>query len=301
MFEGLDARIFVLERPPDAGRLPRGRYRVADVRLLREQAVMTQLIERFDSHAEQVMLPWSMAYELTKGSGETFAASVEHLLDRPQAVAVAYGAMELTQRNEIRLGLLAPRVEYRESTKNLREILLALRGGLITRDQLPEVLRDTAARAAERIESWRFPTLFKSGVVGVKKSLTRDELKAIRDALASGDRAPLRAVLLESFTQEKLPDFLRGVHVPEHRVRTLARMPSFASLQFIASIAISLHWAVMNGIDNTKELVNDGVDQENVLIALYGRGFITRDVRAADLYRDLVAVAAEIWPRRASD
>ena len=126
-------------------------------------------------------------------------------------------------------------------------------------------------------------------------------MKAIRDALTSGDRAPFRAILLESFTQEKLPGFLRGVRVPEHRVSTLARMPSFASLQFIASFAISLHWAVMNGIDNTKELVNDGVDQENVLIALSARGFITRDARAANLYRDLVAVGAAIWPKRASD
>jgi hypothetical protein len=112
-----------------------------------------------------------------------------------------------------------------------------------------------------------------------------------------GDREPLRRVLIESFTADRLPGFLERISVPPSKARKLARFPSFVALQFVANIAVSVRWAVLGGIESTKQpLENDGVDVENVVIALYGREFYSRDRNARSLYEDLVAVVPHIWP-----
>jgi hypothetical protein len=60
---------------------------------------------------------------------------------------------------------------------------------------------------------------------------------------------------------------------------------------------LSFRWAVFGGIENTRKPPEDeSVDLENVILALYGRDFVSKDRNALDLYDDLRALAAVLWP-----
>jgi len=40
---------------------------------------------------------------------------------------------------------------------------------------------------------------------------------------------------------------------------------------------------VRQGVESAKGLVNDGIDIENILVALYGKDFLSADVKAVEL------------------
>lgn len=278
-------------------RLPELPYVVVDTNQLRSDTLVRELLVRFDKTGERVMLPWTAAHELSKGGGDAFSASMRVLCERPESVAVAKPSMVIYQETERRFCAQAKDVTWKDSTEGLRQVLLGMREGFVTRDELRTAAFEGSADTRTRLEEMRFDALFRSGVEGVRRSLTRKELNDIRTALQQGDREPLRQVLTESFTQQTLPGFLERVSVPPSKARRLARFPSFVALQFIANIAVSLRWGVLGGIESTKQpLENDGVDVENVIIALYGREFHTRDRNARGVYEDLLAVTPRIWP-----
>jgi hypothetical protein len=57
--------------------LPNLPYVVVDTNRLRARDVVEPLLEEFDRSGQRIMLPWTSTYELTKGGGNNFAASVQ--------------------------------------------------------------------------------------------------------------------------------------------------------------------------------------------------------------------------------
>lgn len=277
-------------------RLPHLPYVVVDTNLLRSTSLVRDLLARFDATGERVMLPWTAAHELSKGGGDAFSASMQVFCARPEAIAVSKPWAVLYREVERPFGAQATDVTWPESTNGLRQVLLAMREGVLSRDELRTAAFEGSADTRQIIERLRFDQLFRAGVEGVRLSLTQGERNDIRSAMQRGDREPFREVLTETFRSDTLPAFLKGIGVPPSKTRKLSRFPSFVALQYIVDIAISLRWTVLGGIESTKKsLENDGVDAENVLIALYGRDFHTRDRGAQHLYADLLAVVPRIW------
>jgi hypothetical protein len=259
--------------------------------------VIEPLLTEFQRSGQRIMLPWTSMYELTKGNGDNFVASVRHLSERPEAVSVAYATIRLYQERERRFLRLAVDVTHPDSTRNLRVILSGLADGSISEREAREIMKPVAAAAHNLVSALDFESKVRSVTRGLAEDLDGSSANAIRSALVKKDREPLRRALVERLSHNQLHRHLSEVSVPFAKARKLARMPSFAALNLVGWTTIALRWSVLRGIENTrKPLENDVIDLENALVALYGRNFISKDQNAKDLYEDLRAVVPLVWP-----
>ncbi len=257
---------------------------------------MKRLLEEFDRSGQVIMLPWTSMYELTKGGGDNFLASARWIARRPDAVAVARAAMTWFQTVEEPFGTLTADVTDRMSTKNLRSTLTLVRDGQLSGSEVRDGYADLSEKARVLVQGSNFRVLFEAGASALANELASDEKNKIKSAALKGNRDPYREWLLRIFTIERLHTFLVSVRIRYVRARRLANMPSFAALQVMASLMVSFRWLLFGGLESTKKsLDNDGIDIENVLIALYGRDFISEDVCARNLYDDLREMAARLW------
>lgn len=270
---------------------------VVDTNSLRIESVINPLPDVYSRTGQQILLPWTSTYELTKGSGNNFIASTRLLTQEPKAIAIAHESMQLYKSIELPFGTLARDLTNHHSTENLQRALLGLRDGTLQPEDMSEGLEELKRNASDLVERNQYPLLFRSGAEGIARNLPSHERTRIRTALDAGDRSLYRALLRETFSQDALADSLRNMDVPWVKARRLARMPSFGSLMYIASAANAFLWALYGGWQNTKRSFdNEGIDIENVLIALYGNDFVSKDGEARELYLDLRALIPMIWP-----
>jgi hypothetical protein len=277
--------------------LPRIPYVVVDTNSVRKANVIDPLIETFKNTGQLIMLPWTATYEFYRKNTATFWASVEHLCKEPDAIAFARSTMDLFQKIEVPYRHMATDVIAHEGTKNLRALLRDFRDGKIDYDAADAAIDTAASHAVHLVTPWE--ALFRA--VPKMASGDKGERHELRQRLIANDRAPFLAVVNAIFTPEKIADVLvgmpvRGKAVGHATARRLAEQPTFASLMMLAVGVRAYEWTLLNGVDSAKGLVNDGIDIENVLVALYGVDFITNDARAHVLYRDLQAIAAVRWP-----
>jgi hypothetical protein len=276
-------------------RLPRLPYVVVDANRLRREEAVRPLIEAFDLSKQQVMLPWVTAFELTKGDGDNFFSSIRSFRCRPEMVSIARASMAIARTIELETGRMATDITDETSTCNLRAALSAMRDGRRPSDEARRALATTHMEARRIVEGANYDRVFRKAVEGMRQEVPAAERNLVKRAIERGDREPFRKILVETFACDRLQVFLDAEGVPAARARELARMPSFASLQIVAWMTASFRWTVLGGIENTKKVQNDGVDIEHVLIAPYGRDFISGDHEAHELYDDLKAIAAGVW------
>jgi hypothetical protein len=273
-------------------RLP---YIVVDSNQLRVRDAIEPLLTEFDRTGQRIMLPWTSTYELTKGNGNNFVASVQWLQQRPAAVSVAYATLRMFQEHELRFVRPVVDVTHPRSTENLRGILAHLADGSASAAEVHASMVGMAQRASSLVRDLDSATLLRAGTDGFAKDLPPRTRGLILAAAAAGDREPLRRWFLDTLTPDRLHKHLVQISVPFTRARRLARWPSFAALNLLGAQFLSLRWAVFGGIENTRALENDGVDLENVILALHGRDFISKDRKARDLYEDLHAISMVLW------
>ena len=82
--------------------------------------------------------------------------------------------------------------------------------------------------------------------------------------------------------------------MPFVRARRLVAFPSIIALDLITVLTVSAFWGIV-GVGDAKTLVNEGCDVEAIVVALYGRDFITADKRARSFYEDVGYLAATLW------
>ncbi len=278
------------------GTLPRLPYVVVDSNQLRVPEVIDPLLAEFDRTGQHIMLPWTSTHELTKGGGDNFVRSVQWLQQRPAAISVAYATIRLFQERERRFRRPVTCVTHPSSTTNLRKTLGQLADGAISPEQMKELLRPMAQQAEELVTRLNFAKLFRDGADGIAKDIPARDRHAMRLAAAKGDREPMRRAFSANLSCGKLHGYLVQIGIRFVMARKLAHFPSFAALNLLGSLMLSFRRAVVGGIENTRQLENDGIDLENVIIALYGRGFVSKDRQAQNLFEDLRAAAIELWP-----
>jgi hypothetical protein len=278
-------------------RVPSLPYVVVDTNRLRVPEVVEPLLAEFDRTGQRIMLPWTSTYELTKGIGNNFVKSVRLLMRRPEAISVATAAIVLFRHHEVPLRTLVSDVTDEASTSALRDIIGRLATGSLSECETREGLAPLARRAADYIGGLGFESLFRNTTEAIVTKLAKTERNAIGAALRAGDRGPMRRTILSIATPEGLAEWLVAIRVDPEAAQHLSRLPSLAALTVLAPITASFPWAVLGGLESTKDPpVNRGVDMESVLIALYGRNLVTKDEQARWLYEDLRAMADDLWP-----
>jgi len=127
------------------------------------------------------MLPWTSTYELTKGGSNNFAASVQWLQRRPEAVSVAYATVRIYQETERPFVHLTVDVTHPRSTRRLREILRRLADGSASPAEVRERLEGTTRDTGDLVRGLNFPQLVRHGVeMMLENGLSGDERHAIR-------------------------------------------------------------------------------------------------------------------------
>jgi hypothetical protein len=277
--------------------LPRMPFVVVDTNRVRRAEVIDPLIEEFHRSGQVVVLPWTATYEFYKhGNLESFHSSIEQLSKEPDAVAFARASMDVFQKIEVPFRRVASDIIAHDGTKALRAMLRDYRDGVLDDAAARRALNRPLAQATHLVAPWE--PLFRSAAsfFGGDKAERAD----IYAQLRAGDRTPFREVVHTIFSTERITELLQGMPIRGRAIghvvaRRLARLPSFAALMILAAGARAYEWVLQKGVETSKGLINDGVDIENVLIALYGRGFVSIDKRAVELYEDLVAIAATRW------
>lgn len=278
--------------------LPRFNYVVVDTNLVRKAAVIDPLLAEFRASGQIIMLPWTAMYEYYRKNTSTFWASVEHFTKEPDAVAFAQPTMEIFRNVELRYRRVASDVTAPAQTKNIRKLLRNFRDGTIDYDHADRALATATTNATKHIRPWE----------GVLRNVTRlykgaatSQTAAIQTAFLAGNRGPLLHALNTFLSTSKIAEILaampiRGKLIGKVTARRLAERPTFATLMMLAIGIRSYEWALRQGVENAKGLVNDGIDIESILVALYGKDFISTDVRAMELYASLLVLADMRWP-----
>lgn len=277
--------------------LPALPYVVVDSDQLRFPEVIEPLIKAYDRAGQHIMLPSTSAYELTKGTGNNFPASIRLLQMRPEAVSVARISMMMVREHEQKFAQPVVDVTDVENTKRLRAILRQLRDGDLTEDDVRVGVAKMAMQATALKDRFGYETLIRVVAAAATRQLSKSRRKLLRSAFHAEDYAALSQDLVPDLTEEGLLDSLVAVaKIPRAKARKLVRFPSFAVLVVLAPLTLSLRWATLGGFQNTRELENDGIDMENAMIALYGRDFISKDRRARAQYETLRTIVRARWP-----
>jgi hypothetical protein len=211
-------------------RLPGLPYVVVDSNQLRFPEVIEPLIQEYDRAGQRIVLPAVSAYELTKGGGNNFAASVRLLQRRPDAISVAHHTLTLVRQHEQKFVRPVVDVTDADNTNRLRTIMRQLRDGVLTENEVRTGLAEMATGTAAQIDGLGYESLIRSGVA-TASVLSKSQRNLFRSAFRAEDRAALVKLTVPELTHERLHGLVVAVvKVPYAKARKLVRVPSFCGL-----------------------------------------------------------------------
>lgn len=283
--------------------LPAHLFVVVDMHLLRDLETVGPLVEEHRRSGQGVLVCWRQAFELAKsekGALSTFRQSFQHFRDTPEMLAMSWPAYTLARRERER-GWFRPRLADMvdpTNTRDLREMVVDLRHWSPAKDRKIGAALMRVREGSEQILAQEADAdVMRKMTAAIKKAVDRGSANAIRKGIEAGDRTPFRTELGKICSAAGLYTMLRDLHFTRGRAFRRSVEPSLAAVKGIVHWANALHWRCMNGIETQSEaqLVNDASDIEYCTIALYGRGYFTRETKWLELYGDCQAVCHHLW------
>ncbi len=278
--------------------LPRFPFVVIDMNTCRRDEEVVPLLANWERERVGIVLPSVAHWELTKGKTTgTIHSSFRLLAQRPEAVSFARHPYSLKGQEHFtkRPLRLATIVDHRH-TQNIREVLRGLRDDTHVVD--PETVLAKHAHWRALLDHENEPKILRQ-LIGVHRSvLPRPRASAIRSALQAGNTSPFNAYLAEAVGgRAPLAMFLRGVGYGSSMSKRILRFPSVSILHYLALLAVALRWRVLGGGEGAKDdtLERAMIDAEYATIASLGRGYVTRDDGAREVYEAVVSVANRLW------
>jgi hypothetical protein len=276
--------------------LPKLPFVVLDMNQCRSEEAVAGLLRDFNAASVSVMLPLVAIFELSKGTVGTLSASLTYLRHQPEAVTIGIHSEDVRDRERRFRSPVLDLVD-RRYTANIRSLLHGINMG---EEIDPLTVTNVASFMRATLDVSRHPSAMRSLVEAHRRDLPNPRANIIRAALQRSDRAPFREYLLEKALggPGDVAILLRALGYGYKTSAKLVAYPSFSALFALAYTVRGLCWRIMGGAETCKDglLENDGLDLEYVLLALYGRDYVTVDAGARTLYEDMLFVCRAFWP-----